>query len=88
MRRDCEEGASDMRARLLADVEVERASLVKRSDMALSWRRDGSMIWTSGWGHWGSCILATVAAASTMTGISCVMVVSRSCGKMPGFGSP
>ena len=44
IRRDCEEGASDARPRLLADVEVERASLVKRSDMALSWRRDGSMI--------------------------------------------
>lgn len=69
-------------------MEVERASLVKRSDMALSWRSDGSMMWTSGWGHWGSWIDATVAAARTMTGISCSIVVSRSCGKNPGFGSP
>ena len=70
------------------DDEVVRASLVKRSDMALSWSRDGSMMWTSGWGHWGSCILATVSAARTMTGMSCVMVVSRSCGKKPGSRSP
>lgn len=61
---------------------------MKRSDMALSWSRDGSMMWTSGWGHCGSCILATVAAARTMTGISCVMVVSRSCGKKLLLGSP
>lgn len=88
MRRDCDEGASDARPRLLVDGEVESASLVKRSDMALSWRRDGSMMCTSGWGHWGSCMLATVAAARTMTGISCVMFVSRSCGKKPGCGSP
>ena len=33
-------------------------------------------------------MLATVAAARTMTGKSCVIVVSRSCGKKPGFGSP
>ena len=64
------------------------ASLVKRSDMALSWRREGRMMWTSGWGHWGSWMLATVAAARTMTGMSCVMVVSRSRGKKLGFASP
>ena len=64
------------------------ASLVKRSDMAFSWRREGRMMWTSGWGHWGSWILATVAAARTMTGMSCVMVVSRSRGKKLGFASP
>lgn len=46
------------------------------------------MMWTSGWGHWGSCILATVAAARTMTGMSCVIVVSRSWGKKAGLGSP
>ena len=78
-----------MRPRLLVDdVEVDRASFVKRSDMAFSWSREGSMMWTSGWGHWGSWILATVAAARTMTGISCVIVVSRSWGKKGGFGSP
>lgn len=33
-------------------------------------------------------MLATVAGARTMTGMSCVIVVSRSCGKNPGFGSP
>ena len=38
---------------------------------------------TSGCGHTGSCIDATVAGASTMTGMSCVIVVSRSCGKAP-----
>ena len=70
------------------ELELERASLVKRSDMALSWRSDGSMMWTSGWGHWGSWIEATVAAARTMTGISCSIDVSRSCGKSRGFGSP
>ena len=88
MSRDCEEGASDARPRLLVDVEAERASLVKRSDMALSWSRDGSMMCTSGWGHWGSCILATISGARTTTGMSCVMVVSRSCGKKAGLGSP
>lgn len=88
MRRDCEEGASDARPRLLVAVEVESASLVKRSDMAFSWTRDGSIMCTSGCGHWGSCILATVAAASTMTGMSCVMVVSRSWAEKPGSGSP
>lgn len=31
---------------------------------------------------------ATVAGARTMTGKSCVTVVSRSCGMKPGFGSP
>ena len=33
-------------------------------------------------------MLATVAGARTWTGRSCVIVVSRSCGKKPGFGSP
>lgn len=70
---------------LVEDVVVvvvvgERASLVKRSEMAFSWRRGGSMMWTSGWGHWGSWMESTVEAARTMTGMSCVIVVSRSWG--------
>ena len=64
------------------------ANLVKRSDMAFSWRSEGRMMWTSGWGHCGSWMLATVAAARTITGMSCVMVVSRSWGKKVGFASP
>ena len=46
-------------------------------------------MWTSGCGHTGSCIDATVAGASTTTGMSCVIVVSRSWGKNPAaLGSP
>ena len=46
-------------------------------------------MWTSGCGHTGSWIDATVAGARTMTGMSCVIVVSRSCGKTPAaLGSP
>ena len=62
----------------------ESASFVKRSDMDFSCRRGGSMMWTSGWGHWGSWIAATAAAARTMTGMSCVIVVSRSWGRKAG----
>lgn len=59
----------------------ESASFVKRSEMALSCRRGGSMICTSGSRHDGSWICATVAAARTATGMDCVIVVSRSCWK-------
>jgi len=76
--RDEEAGASAVRPPRAVEVEVERASLVKRSEIALSWRRGGSMMWTSGWGHCGSCMASTAAAARTMMGISCVIVVSRS----------
>ncbi len=75
--RDEDAGASAARPRA-AEVDVDRASLVKRSEIALSWRRGGSIMWTSGCGHCGSCIDSTAAAASTMMGISCVIVVSRS----------
>ena len=89
MRRDEEAGASAARRSRKPDEEVDSASFVKRSDIALTWRRGGSIMWTSGWGHCGSWIEATVAAASTMTGMSCVIVVSRSRGKKPAaFGSP
>ena len=60
--------------------EEESASLVKRSEMALSWVSGGSMMWTSGSGQRGSWMLDTEAAARTITGISCVMVVSLSWG--------
>lgn len=59
------------------------------SEMAFSWSNEGSMIWTSGSRVLGSWICATVAAASTTTGILCVIVVSRSrpAAKYPGSPS-
>ena len=59
-------------------VAVERASLVKRSEMDFSCRRGGSRICTSGSRAVGSWIISTADAANTTTGIDCVMVVSRS----------
>ena len=82
---DCEEGVSARRdpARLPVpldddDDDVESASLVKRSEMALSCSSDGSMMCTSGVGPCGSLMLATDAGARTTTGTSCVIVISRS----------
>lgn len=56
----------------------ERASLVRCSEMALSCRRGGSMMCTSGSRHVGSWIWETVSAVRTATGIDCVTVVSLS----------
>jgi hypothetical protein len=53
------------------------ASLVNLSLMLLSCIRGGNMMCTSGSRQFGSCRLATVSGASTLTGISCVTRVSR-----------
>ena len=65
------------------DEAVVRASLVKRSEMDLSCKRGGSMMWTSGSRQRGSWIRATVEAARTCTGMDCVIVVSRSWERRP-----
>lgn len=77
--RDCEDGASaSLAVRFVLGEEVDSASFVKRSEMAFNCSRDGRMMWTSGCGDRGSWMLATMAGARTITGTSCVIVVSRS----------
>ena len=56
---------------------AERASLVKRSEMDLSWSRPGSRMCTSGSRQRGSWIPSTIDAPRTRTATSWVIVVSR-----------
>ncbi len=60
------------------EVVDESASLVKRSEIDFSCDRGGSMMCTSGSRQRGSWIEETVAAGRTITGMDCVIVVSRS----------
>ncbi|PHH84584.1 hypothetical protein CDD83_1699 [Cordyceps sp. RAO-2017] len=55
-----------------------RASLVKRSEMALSCSSGGSWMWTSGSRTLGCMIISTVSGCRTRTGMSCVMILSCS----------
>ena len=62
----------------LAAVGFGSASLVKRSEIALSCNKGGRRIWTSGSRQVGSWIEATASGAKTVTATDWVMVVSRS----------
>ncbi len=61
-----------------ADEDELAASLVKRSDTALSCSSDGSWMCTSGSRTLGCMIISTVSGCSTRTGMSWVMTFSRS----------
>lgn len=58
--------------------EVDKASLVNRSDMAFNWMSDGRITCASGSRTRGSWIPSTLSAVNTLTGISCVTIVSLS----------
>jgi hypothetical protein len=59
-------------------VVVAIASFVKRSEIALSWMRDGRMMCASGSLTRGSWIPSTLTAVKTRIGMSCVTTVSLS----------
>lgn len=54
-----------------------RASFVNLSLMLFNCANGGNMMCTSGSRHWGSCNPAMVSGPKTLTGTSCVMIVSR-----------
>ncbi len=60
------------------DMDGVAASLVKRSEMALSCIRGGSWMCTSGSRTLGCMMVSTVSGWSTRTGMSWVMTFSRS----------
>lgn len=68
----------------VAALEVGRASLVKRSEMAFSCSKGGRRMWTSGSRQVGSWIEATDWGGKTVTATDWVMVVSRSDGNGAG----
>jgi hypothetical protein len=63
---------------LVAPVLVAIASLLKRSEIAFSWMREGRTIYASGSLTFGSWIPSTLSACKTRTGISCVTIASLS----------
>lgn len=70
-------GVGPLEARGLEEL-VDRASLVKRSEIAFNWIKDGRIICASGSFVLGSWIPSTLSAVNTRIGISCVTIVSRS----------
>ena len=74
-------GANDV------DVDVDNlastANLLNRSEILFSWDRLGRIMLTSGSRQRGSCRPATADSGSTLTGISWVIIVSRSRGPIP-----